>query len=511
MTTRSLRRSRGREMAVGLVLMAVFSRGCASDATTDVASNGGTGGSGGQAGSVSGSSGQAGTAGSSGNAGSSGVSGTSGSSGTAGVSGASGGGGTAGIPGTMGCTGVPRPASIPADWQEYTGWSCQCPMFIPGNSATQPSPLQWGACDFDVPSGVQCQRLIGPGGGIAVSPYFSRRRSDGAPLLLANIPAPEYGSSARYTEVAAVDGKVLTAFLQLAPQGGCNFEAQGLNEDRYALIGYRDQWLAPAPEDPRQGGALAGIVGESLPSWKMKYQEDPNLSANWSVSEQWIVQRKGDRTAFRWDGSSSTIVYSASSDPDGAPGHQTTVLGSNVFVEGGSYGGTGVSVWTEAQGQKALIRSTGDFSKGEGNFGTDGTDMVWTLAEGFSSNNPTDYTKVSVMTAPYTTSSASVSATQRRLRSDKTGFDGGQWVVGCGFAARAYSSVVDNNALLITRLSDGQAWVLPGGAPGPQKFSWHAPLGITCEELFTEFSTTQADSTVVRIRLDSLGPGLPAD
>lgn len=119
------------------------------------------------------------------------------------------------------------------------------------------------------------------------------------------------------------------------------------------------------------------------------------------------------------------------------------------------------------------------------------------------------------MTAPYSTDADTVAKTARRLRSDQhlpammDGFAGG-----CGYAARNfYQPLGDSshaNTLLIVRLSDGVSWsvTMPSTKSGAQLT--HA-LGVTCEEVFSKAQFPDESSAIVRIRLDSLGPGMPPD
>jgi hypothetical protein len=58
--------------------------------------------------------------------------------------------------------------------------------------------------------------------------------------------------------------------------------------------------------------------------------------------------------------------------------------------------------------------------------------------------------------------------------------------------------------LLIVRLSDGAAWMLAGTDPMTYTME---PVGLTCDEVFFADPLNR----VVRVRLDSLGPGLPPD
>jgi hypothetical protein len=84
------------------------------------------------------------------------------------------------------------------------------------------------------------------------------------------------------------------------------------------------------------------------------------------------------------------------------------------------------------------------------------------------------------------------------------------WVVGCGYAARGVSlAAPDYNALFVVRLSDGVSWMLQGDLGSPRR-DWHHPFGITCDDIFTKLAIDWA-TRIVRIRLDSLGPGVQPD
>ena len=86
--------------------------------------------------------------------------------------------------------------------------------------------------------------------------------------------------------------------------------------------------------------------------------------------------------------------------------------------------------------------------------------------------------------------------------------------IGCGYTAHAVSSqVFPSNSLIVVRLADGVSWELKAGEN--QRPAWEKALGFTCDELFALESfgngATSEGPHVVRIRLDSLGPGLPPD
>jgi hypothetical protein len=80
--------------------------------------------------------------------------------------------------------------------------------------------------------------------------------------------------------------------------------------------------------------------------------------------------------------------------------------------------------------------------------------------------------------------------------------------VGCGHAALDAHSPSGGSQLLIIRLADGVSWLLD--SPSDNHWFWGTPLAVTCDEVFTMWGPG-GSSHVRRIRLDSLGPGIPPD
>ena len=112
------------------------------------------------------------------------------------------------------------------------------------------------------------------------------------------------------------------------------------------------------------------------------------------------------------------------------------------------------------------------------------------------------------MTDPYTTDPASVTA--RRLRSyPYTGGVGAvPALVGCGYAV--HDRIL---ASTLVRLSDGTTWTIPADVV-PSGVQWAKPIAVTCDEVFGLGylpANPSRPSTLVRVRIDSLGPGSPAD
>ncbi|HLK39044.1 MAG TPA: hypothetical protein VKU41_19920 [Polyangiaceae bacterium] len=111
------------------------------------------------------------------------------------------------------------------------------------------------------------------------------------------------------------------------------------------------------------------------------------------------------------------------------------------------------------------------------------------------------------MTSPYTTDPAAV--VPRRLRSEGSGFFGAAspFHVGCGYAA--LFTQLGTWGVLIVRLADGQSWFLT--TPDGTSWSWVDAVALTCTEFFGVVALEKSTRTVARVRLDSLGPGMPPD
>lgn len=77
------------------------------------------------------------------------------------------------------------------------------------------------------------------------------------------------------------------------------------------------------------------------------------------------------------------------------------------------------------------------------------------------------------------------------------------FIVSCGYAVhRAWLPPDDATSPRLVRLSDGWSWPLHDQTA----WGWGIPVALTCEELFLSIGTK-----VVRVRIDSLGPGEPPD
>lgn len=92
----------------------------------------------------------------------------------------------------------------------------------------------------------------------------------------------------------------------------------------------------------------------------------------------------------------------------------------------------------------------------------------------------------------------------KRLRSESGDLGVEPLRVGCGYAV-----YTNNEHVRLMRISDGVSWVFPHL---PSNLGLVRGVGVTCDELFIRGHLASRNSeTLVRIRIDSLGPGIAPD
>jgi hypothetical protein len=422
-----------------------------------------------------------------------------------------------------GCPPFARPAAVPPDWEEYTDWSCGCRFWIPGAKGQMPPPIQWEPCPPPAPQNVVCERMkpfwTSAGMPMTVWPRFSLDVKTNAPLI--EFARLHYNDdvNVRYKLVAEADGKVRTAFLQANPANkGCEIGLDKMADNRFTFNVVGNSWSGPL--DGTYEGVIAGDIDDPHPPVMAKFKHDPSSEWGWAASSGWLVQIRETIVAHSWDHKSSFEVYSPGKDPEGFSPHNLNAVGQAVFWQVDVMGYSGVMSWDQAHGARPLLRWYGDWSRGAGNFRTDGRDMVWTYGEGKAPQDKytNNYAALSVMTAPHTTDPTAAQATARRLRSDLSAFGIYPWGIGCGYAARAEGMIDatgERIAILVVRLSDGASWIVKS-APQPDQHGFLPAfvLGTSCEHVYAAGETYGSPyplSTIFRIRLDSLGPPLPPD
>ncbi len=106
------------------------------------------------------------------------------------------------------------------------------------------------------------------------------------------------------------------------------------------------------------------------------------------------------------------------------------------------------------------------------------------------------------MTAPFTIDPAALKP--KRLRSDPSVSMGSQgFQVACGRAAHGGG----NQPVVVVNLADGLSWLLP---PALGSDVYFYTIGLTCDHVYLS-GQFGGRTNIARIRLDSLGPGLPPD
>ncbi|AKV04423.1 hypothetical protein AKJ09_11086 [Labilithrix luteola] len=379
----------------------------------------------------------------------------------------------------------PRPADIPDGWQLYEGYDPDCSFYIPTATDQFPAPLQWESCGPDLhPSDVACQR-------IAVN------RDDPYEFLSSWVSA-----------TVASDGKLLFQVskftkpfvwrLVIDVDGHVRYGVIEADSDRCTLGGgylWRDHYVLSLNElqSSRLEGYLIGELGALTPSFAIHRTEGGPHSLYTGpfgiVETGWSP----DFLLYPWSALGSPRVLWT--QDDGLNHAQFFFTDDAIFWTAGSYQGAKAKVWTEAAGVRDLVSFGTDQTRGAGAFGTDGVDMVW-LEGAPRPPNDGGLDTYAITTAPYTTDPSQVR--KRRLRSEVgSALSAERFQVGCGFAARSR-----HDGLRIVRIADGHSWFLPNKGT----WNWQRVHAMNCDEIFVRvMNGWRAD--LVRIRLDSLGPG----
>jgi hypothetical protein len=373
-----------------------------------------------------------------------------------------------------------------------------------------PEPITWQQCPDlgQWPRGECLINTLDDGHGIGMGPAPNVDTTiEGSPRIQytrASISGVEPRDQYNEWVVARADGPI-------------EFAVRGSRDEPYCMLvegGMRDRHAAYTIRGPYEsiidGLLLVDLDGRTLQSG---YPDDDIFETAWTAGEGWAVRHKAGLTAIRPNGSEERVVHDQSTDPNGMPYNtKAIVVGDEIVYGAGNYSYTGFYGFHPEHGTRALVTFPNDLSRGAGNVGTDGKDLVWTLGE----NRPAGeigYPDLSIYTAPFTTDPSSLQP--RRLRRDMandTGTFEKQFAVGCGFAGR-YIAASGLDCQLV-RLSDGVAWRFTGVQ---LKFRWNRVLGISCEHAYVQANYdgvgqgSPGQRTIVRVRLDELGEGLPAD
>ena len=208
------------------------------------------------------------------------------------------------------------------------------------------------------------------------------------------------------------------------------------------------------PEDHDSYGGIASKVGDVRPRF---YRSQPSSAT--TVTYPYVPGPHGllenGHLLYDWD--SAQLATSFYQDPEdaGMLALKQLFAGGALFWEMNSSLTNRVKVWTPQAGVQTFLTQGDDIHSEVGGFCTDGTDMMWALAEERPAKNES-YEKISLYTANFTSDPNDLQP--RRLRSDFPGtivFE--QCALGCGYAARKTYPITPAGAVgvRIVRLSNG--------------------------------------------------------
>lgn len=419
---------------------------------------------------------------------------------------------TGGLP-DAGCVPAVEPEWVPEGWEHYPDWSCDCYFYVPSSPDAFPPPIAWEPCPV-VPDGLGCRVMVADWtdsiAAVALNPVVDKNPDGSAVVGFRRIMTD--AEHPRILElVADADGPVRAALLNVrspsdtSSQVGCSSAIRGVRQGMWLVRTQGRRAWGNADSSGLQG-ALGGSYDAPRPSLLQRYETWTWLSYHWAAGgKRYLSAREASLiTSYSWGGGVEQFVASGSTDPEGGDYGDFVTWDDALFWSTSTLHRSGVNVWTPDGGAKPFIRWVGDATRGAGNFGTDGTDMVWSYGEG---KEPAEkiYPTRSIMTAPYTTDPSALEP--RRVRAQlatTTSIGLHPFQVGCGYAAHGGGK---DTVPLVVRLSDGWAWPIPTLDPG---LLLYAPIGVTCDEVFA-FGEIGGRLNIVRIRLDSLGEGSPPD
>lgn len=391
----------------------------------------------------------------------------------------------------------------PSGWTPYLGYCRSCGLAVPATPIDFPSPIVWETCPAvsTVPTGAVCKQMKldwapQASGAAHVGIVLGASEPSGAVLFFTRLTNP-----ALIGVIARADGPVLQA-MQVNPKSGCYFEAgSSLRNGNFMFVFTR--YDSPTTKVVLGGGAVGGSL-LAPPAPHLNTIGGSSLAAAVGSS---VYLDVGPRTIRRF--SDDGIVDQVKVPPLSTAHH--SFYGDVLLFD--QFGGVTNAVgFRTPDGKTHDVANFGsDVSQGAADLVTDGTDYVWMEAFGrLTKSDP--WTGARLMTAKYTTDTATLAP--RRVRSwSWERFTSSSFVVGCGYAVgNIVDGIVNNVGIVgvgIVRLSDGVSWKLLG-KNNTQELRWSTPLAVTCDEAFIRVDEG-VETNIARIRLDSLGPGIPAD
>ena len=379
-------------------------------------------------------------------------------------------------------------------WVGLQGFDQACGIFIaPSSSAKNfPAPISWEPCDSRVPGvdggSLSCRQIVG-GSGYVASAYVNRATQAVTLPVVRGL-----GNSALYL-VADADGPVHQAIVAAPPL--CDLGTFS-SVSATSVIYTPEEFSSNL--DVIKTGALGGPLEGSLKLLR-NYSNVSSVGYVAGANEFVEFGAPGFDTGSWVDGhrldSLSTSAHGQLSEPQ--------FQNDNLFFSMGDLTYGSIQMYAAGKGVVDFITFGNDTQSYAADFGTDGTDMVWSEAFGHPSDT-SPWTTINIVTAPYTTTPSAIA--KRRVRSETVTPGDHKFTVGCGYAVHEFNDST-SSGVRIVRLSDGVSWLLRNSSS--PLLSWNDGVAITCSEIFINFNFGSTSTNLARIRLDSLGIGTPAD
>ena len=311
--------------------------------------------------------------------------------------------------------------------------------------------------------------------------------------------------------VAEADGPVHTA---IHGTGSCSTNA--LDEARFGHFMLR---VKDSPDESTVGGAIGGSFDDLKPRvyFPKGHQPSTFYVPEYAVGRSLFIEGAGrDRVYSFATGELIDTITLTPEDQDlyysGYRFHEDT-----LYWVASTSRRSAVKIWTKEKGIFTLLDHDHDLTRGVAGFATDGVDMVWREGRGRTNFNSLVFDVYETWTAKYSLDKATVDATKRRIHSEPRASMVSRYAVGCGYAAveavPPTPTAWGQTGLRVIRLSDGRSWPILGGSKEQQQeLHFATPLGVTCEHVYVQaWSKTFSQTEAVRIRIDSLGEGVPAE
>ncbi|MCA9595523.1 MAG: hypothetical protein KC776_19545 [Myxococcales bacterium] len=415
--------------------------------------------------------------------------------------------GSGGSDGNVDCPG-PIPDDVPTGWVKVPVAACWYDLYGPPDASLLPKGLKWQECSDLGPSTYTCRELVvdwqdeagTPVGGI---PYATVLPNGEVLLQVRKLLTRFLGGmkqAAAFDLIVEADGPVRQAFYS----SWNSYQYPAFVLIRTGISATTTGWqILQNQVGKTVGNLVLGGKNDALTLPVLHAFNEGDLSSGALRPGSAFYALSGSHLdVYRWDGEHVGMIY------QGLDISNPIWIGDTLLWSAQSTAISQIWTWTEKDGAHELISFGNDLTRGVANAFTDGTDLVWlqgedrTGPEGF-------YPTRSVMSAKFSSDPGAIKPVRLRSWPDPSVWGGyTPDAVGCGYAALAYNPAVMNEKLMIVRLADGVSWILD--SPPDRHWTWGKPVAVTCDEVFTTWGKPSI-TNLRRIRLSSLGPGIPPD